>query len=56
MTSLEKFMRFLAEHNYYISEDMVNYYWDLRWEDEQKEMANSQSVELPDQNIVSERV
>lgn len=56
MTTLEKFMRFLAENNYYISEKMVDYYWDLRWEDEQREKANSQSVELPDQNIVSERV
>jgi len=33
MTTLEKFMRFLAEKNYYISEEMVDRYWDLRQED-----------------------
>ena len=34
MTTLEKFMRFLAEKNYYISEEMVDYYWELRAEDD----------------------
>ena len=33
MTTLEKFMRFLAEKNYYISDEMVDYYWKLRAED-----------------------
>jgi len=33
MTTLEKFMRFLAEKNYYISDEMVDQYWELRQED-----------------------
>ena len=56
MTTLEKFMRFLSEKNYYISEEMVNYYWDLRYEDENKNKVNSEYLQLPDQNIISERV
>ena len=45
-TTLEMFMEFMRENNYYIGQNLVDYYWELRTLDEKrKNQENNNSYE-----------